>query len=113
MDWFKRLHGRQVAPGLEVRILRKLPRVIVIGSLIPLGLAVLARLLPAEPGVDPAKHINSVDIFAIATEITFLVAMFTVAIGAVVVHIMKGPAYVADPYELSHADRPEQPNADD
>jgi hypothetical protein len=30
----------------------------------------------------------------------------TVAIGCVVVWVMKGPAYVADAYPVSHANRP-------
>lgn len=89
-----------------MQILRKLPLVTFVGSLALLALTVIVRLWPAQPGVDAARHIRSVDIFAIATEITFLVAIFTVAIGCVVVHIMKGPAYVADSLPVSHADRP-------
>lgn len=108
MNWFKKIHGRRVPAGLEMQILQKLPRVTLMGAAIPIGLAVLVRMLPAEPGVDAAKFIKSVDIFAIACAITFFVAIFTVAIGAVVVYIMKGPAYVADAYEVSHADRPKR-----
>lgn len=106
MTWLNKLHGRRVPPGLELVILKKLPIVTLVGSLLPAGLALLARAVPVTPGVDAAKHIRTVDIFAIATEVTFLTAMLTVGIGAVVVHIMKGPAYVADPYPISHADRP-------
>lgn len=108
MNPFKKRHGRLVPPGLEMRILRSLPRVTLIGALMPAALSVLVRVMPPQPGVDVAKHIKSVDIFAIAIEITFLTAMFTVAIGAVVVHIMKGPAYMADSYPIPHSDRPVQ-----
>jgi len=38
--------------------------------------------------------------------ILFWTALFTVAIGAFVVMVMKGPAYVADAYPLSDSDRP-------
>ena len=106
MNFLRKLHDRKVPSGLEVEILRRLPRWTLVGSLVPVALAVLVRILPAEPGIDAAKHIKSVDIFAIATGITFLTAVFTIAIGAVIVHIMKGPAYVADAYPVSHADRP-------
>jgi len=106
IDPMRKRHGRLVPPGLELTILRKLPIVTLLGSLIPAGLALLVRLLPPTPGVDAAKHIRTVDIFAIATEITFLTGVFTVAIGAVVVHVMKGPAYLADSYPVSHSDRP-------
>jgi hypothetical protein len=101
-----KLHGRRVPPGLEWQILRRLPKITLAGSLIPVALAVLVRVLPSEPGADVAKHIKTVDIFAIATAITFLTAVLTVAIGCIVVYIMKGPAYVADAYPLQHADRP-------
>ena len=91
---------------MELRILRRLPVVTLVASLAVLALPVLARLMPLEPGVDPSKAARTVDIFAIATEITLLVAAFTVAIGCVVVHIMKGPAYAADSMPVQHADRP-------
>ena len=107
MDLFKRLHGRLEPPGLELLILRKLPRVTLLGTLLPVALAVLVRVMPPQAGVDVAKHIRSVDIFAIATTVTFWTAVFTVAIGCVVVHVMKGPAYVADPYPVEHADQPD------
>lgn len=106
MNWLTKLHGRRTPPGLEVQILRKLPLITAAGTLVILALPVIVRFWPAQPGVDVAKHIRSVDIFAIATEITLLTAVFTVAIGCVVVHIMKGPAYVADALPVSHADRP-------
>ena len=38
--------------------------------------------------------------------ITSLTAVFTVAIGAVIVFIMKGPGYVADAYEVNDAKVP-------
>ncbi len=108
MDFLKKHHERKVPPGLEVEILRRLPRVTIIGSLLLAAMAVIVRVLPPEPGVDAAKHIKTVDIFTIASSITFLTAVLTVAIGAVIVHIMKGPAYVADSYPVAHSDRPKQ-----
>jgi len=106
MGLFRKRHGRLVPPGLELQILRKLPRITLVGALLIAMLSVLVRVIPPQPGVDVAKHINSVDIFAIASAITFLTAVFTVAIGCVVVHIMKGPAYMADSYPVEHADTP-------
>jgi NADH:ubiquinone oxidoreductase subunit 5 (subunit L)/multisubunit Na+/H+ antiporter MnhA subunit len=106
MGWLTKIHGRKTPPGLEVRILKMLPRITLVGTLAIVAMPVIVRFWPAQPGVDAAKHIKSVDIFAIATEITLITAVFTVAIGCVVVHIMKGPAYVADGLPVSHADRP-------
>lgn len=113
MRWLTKLHGRKTPPGLELQILKRLPLMTLVGTLCVLALPVIVRLWPDQPGVDTAKHIRSVDIFAIATEITLLTAVFTVAIGCVVVHIMKGPAYVADSLEVQHSDRPKPPPQDD
>ena len=113
MNWLTRIHGRKTPPGLEVDILRKLPRITLLGTLTILALPVIVRLWPAQPGIDSAKHIKSVDIFAIATEITLITAVVTVAIGCVIVHIMKGPAYVADSFPVSHADRPKRAPSSD
>lgn len=106
MNLFNKLHGRRAAPGLEWQILKKLPRITAVGLLIPVALSVLVRVLPPEPGINIAKHIKTVDIFAIAAAISFLTAVLTLAIGCVVIYIMKGPAYVADAYPLQHADHP-------
>ena len=106
MNWLTKIHGRKTPSGLEVQILRKLPRVTLLGALTLLALPVIVRFWPEQPGIDAAKHIKSVDIFAIATGITLATAIFTIAIGCIVVHIMKGPAYVADAMPVSHADRP-------
>jgi hypothetical protein len=106
MGWLTKLHGRRTPPGREVQILRKLPLITFVGTLLVLALPVIVRFWPEEDAYDRARHIRSVDIFAIASEITLLVAAITVAIGCVIVHIMKGPAYVADSFEVQHSDRP-------
>lgn len=107
MNWFNKIHGRKTPRGLEAKVLLLLPRITLFGVLGVSSLSVIVRLWPVAQGVDAAKHIQSVEIFAIAIGITFLTAVFTVAIGAFVVHVMKGPAYVADAYPVSHADEPE------
>ena len=89
-----------------MRIWKKLPLMTLAGTLAVVALPVLVRILPSAPEADRAKHIRSVDIFAIATEITLIAAVFTVALGCIVVHIMKGPAYRADSLPVEHADRP-------
>ena len=106
MNFLRKLHQRKTPPGKEWVILRLVPKAALLGVLIPIALAVIVRVLPADPGIDNAKHIMSVDIFAIAFTITYFTILFTVALGAVIVNIMKGPAYVADAYPLQHADKP-------
>ncbi len=106
MKLFKRLHNRCEPPGLEMAILRKLPLVLLIGTLIPVAMAVLVRVIAHPAGADIDKRILSVDIFAIATALTFWTAVFTVAIGCFVVLVLKGPAYVADAYPINDSPRP-------
>ncbi|MGB5334810.1 MAG: hypothetical protein WBN07_04265 [Woeseiaceae bacterium] len=106
--YFKRLHDGCEPPGLERAILRRLPKALLIGTAIPLCLSLLVRILPAADDMDPSKAVLSVDIFAFATTLTFWTAILTVAIGCVVVVIMKGPAYVADAYPVAHSSRPKE-----
>lgn len=111
--YLKRLHDRCEPPGLEWAILRRLPVALLVGTLIPAGLSILVRMLPPAEGVDAPKAVLNVDIFSFAALITFWAAVLTVAIGCVVVAIMKGPAYVADAYPVAHANRPTTDAGDD
>ena len=106
MSWLTKIDERKTPPGFEVRIWKKLPLITILGTLAIAAMPVLVRILPSAPEIDQAKHIKTVDIFAIATQISLLTAVFTVAIGCVIVHIMKGPAYVADSLPVEHSDRP-------
>lgn len=113
MRYFKRLHDGCEPPGLERAILRRLPKALIVGTLIPVSLSGLVRIMPRPAGVDAAKAILDVDIFAFASALTLWAAVLTVAIGCIVVVIMKGPAYVADAYPVAHANRPREKNDDD
>lgn len=106
--FFKKLPGFVKTPaGKERVILRWIPKITLIGSLL-IGLpSLIARLYPwaLDPSETP-KAIMTVDIYVLGLLVLFWTAVFTVAIGAFVVMVMKGPAYVADAYPLSDADRP-------
>jgi hypothetical protein len=108
MDFLKVLPGsRREPPGLERTVLRKLPVVALGGTLVPLFFAIASRVFPPAGGeVELARHLGFVDAFAVAAAVTLWTAVFTVAIGAFVVRVMKGPAYVADRYDLHDPDRP-------
>lgn len=108
MGLFKKLHDRVEPPGLETKLLKALPWAALMSLALPLLIAVGARAYTNFVRVDnPSKLLTSVDIFAVSVAATLLTAVFTVAIGCVVVWVMKGPAYVADAYPVSHANRPE------
>ncbi len=99
--WLTKLPGYQVyEPGLERRVLRELPQFTLLGIL-AIGLpSLLARLFLS------AKAQYMTDILVIATEVFFLSMVMTVAIGAFIVMLAKGPAYVADAYPLIDSERP-------
>ena len=99
---FKRLPGQVPTPaGAERVVLRRLPRILLIGTLL-LGLPPLAaRLL-----TDMAPGLAMVDIYCVSLIVLHWTVVFTVAIGAFIVFVMKGPAYIADHYELPDEDAP-------
>ena len=77
------------------------------GTLIPILVSLGSRLFPPQgPAAAVTKHIKTMDILAIATGLTLWTAILTVTIGCFVVIVMKGPAYVADRYDLIDADKP-------
>lgn len=93
--------SRREPPGLEWTILRRLPVFVLAGTMVPVLFALAAQWWP--PALDPvatAKHLTQARFLAIGAVITAWTAAFTVAIGCVTVVLMKGPAYVADAYEL-------------
>lgn len=111
MRYLRKINNNREPAGLEWKILRKLPHVLIGGTLIPLFIAGTSRLFPPEgTAIEIARHIGMIDILSIATGITIWTAVFTVAIGCVTVVLMKGPGYVADGYEVSDSDEPKQDN---
>ena len=102
-----KLHNKRHPAGLERVILKKIPKVLLAGIFIPLFMSLFARLFPSgASAVDIAKYQLSVDILSVSLAFLTFTAAFTVTIGCIIVVLMKGPAYVADAYELEDADQP-------
>jgi hypothetical protein len=98
--WLNRLPGFQrSAPGLEWALWKKLPLLLALGTLLPLAVAGL-WWLAAEEVPTPAQDRDFwlVMYRLIAVVVFHWTAVLTVAIGCVIVMVMKGPAFVADPY---------------
>lgn len=108
MNWLRKLpDSRRHPPGLEWRLLRRIPHILLLGTLLPVLAASAARLLPLAGGAqEAATTLKLIDIFAFSTVILHWTLVLTVAIACVIVWLMKGPAYVADAYPLPDADRP-------
>jgi hypothetical protein len=108
MSLFNILPNFQKSPaGMERSILRRLPRVLWVGTALAALMAGVMRLLPwSGSEAEVVTRITTVDIYLISLVIFHWTMVFTVAIGAFIVLVMKGPAYVADAYPLNDADRP-------
>lgn len=108
MSLMNKLPGsRREPPGLEWYILRRMPLWVLIATLIPAAFYLYAAAFPGPADTETVeKYLSSVGIAVIATILTLWTAAFTIAIGCVVVWIMKGPGYVADAYPLVDADQP-------
>ena len=103
----KKLHNRREPPGMERKILRKMPWLVAGNLVVPVLMMQLARVFLSDPAMaDADKYLTGVDIFAIAIGLTVATALLTIAIGCVIVMVMKGPAYVADAYELDDRAEP-------
>jgi hypothetical protein len=108
---FNKLPGfTQAPPGDERRVLRLLPKVLVFGSLLLTLPALLVRLLiTLAPELESATLVSTVDIYSISLVVLHWTVVLTVGIAAFIIMVMKGPAYVADPYPLIETDEPDLP----
>lgn len=111
MNWIDRLpRSSKTPPGQERQVLRLLPALLLMGTVL-LGLPSLgARLFPWDATeAEVAALVLRIDILAVGAVFVHWTAGLTVAIGALVVVVMKGPAYVADAYPVNDADVPRHP----
>lgn len=113
MNLFNKLPGfERSAPGLEQRIWRRLPAVLLWGTLLPLLLVVMNHALrPADPwtgGHDAALLLWDYTLFGVV--VLHWTLVLTLALACFIVRVMKGPAYVADAYPLP--DRPDSATHD-
>lgn len=111
MRLLNRLPGSvPVQPGLERAVLRAIPFALAAGLGILLLPSMLIRLWswPLD-AIQLQALITKADIYAFGAMLCYCNLMVAIAIGAFIVMLMKGPAFVADPYPLSDADRPADP----
>ena len=107
MPWLNKLpNSIRSASGLEWALWRKLPLIFLVGTALPLLVAVLLHLLSNDESDAHARWLQMVDYVVAGVVIFHWTAVLTVAIGCVVVMLMKGPGFVADGFEVSHSDQP-------
>jgi hypothetical protein len=99
MNLFNELAGfERSAPGLEHRVWRRLPALLLWGTLLPLGLALLNHALaPQASGSGAADSALLLwDYTMFGAVLLHWTLLLTLALGCFIVRVMKGPAYVAD-----------------
>jgi hypothetical protein len=107
MDWLKKLpNSIRSASGLEWTLWRKLPLILLVGTAVPLAGAVALHVFTDQSSTADERWLQTMDYMVAGVVIFHWTAVLTLAIGCVVVMLMKGPGYVADPMELSHSDKP-------
>ena len=98
---FRKVDDYREPPGLERVVLSKLPLFWAGGTAVPLLVILLGRLIPAAgPALEMAKQQRILDFIMFGALLTVWTAALTVAIGCLVVIVMKGPHYAADSYYL-------------
>ncbi len=111
MNWLRILPGSvRSASGLEWTLWRKLPLILVVGTALPLLVLLALHLIYADGSSAQERWLQMADYIVAGVVIFHWTVVGTVAIGCVVVMLMKGPGYVADPMEVSHSDRPRVDN---
>lgn len=105
MELFKQLPGFTPSPpGIERVALRYLPAAAIWGTL-ALSLMLLAvRLFLVD---EWTAALSRAEIFIISLTVLYWGALLTGTIAAIIVMVMKGPAYVADAYPLPDSDQPD------
>lgn len=99
--------GDRDPSGLEWRILRLLPEAFLAGNVLPVLAAAAMRLLPAPEGVTAVtKHLQLIDAVAAGLIVTCWFGTLALAIGCLIIVVMKGPVLTADSYPLIDFDRP-------
>jgi uncharacterized membrane protein len=113
MNWLRKIPGaRRAASGLEWVIWRKLPWILLGGTALLL-LALLTLHWLVEPSnAATERWLQTASYMVIGALIFHWTAVVTVGIGCVIVMVMKGPAYAADSYPVSHSDQPRQTEPD-
>ena len=100
MSVLNRLPGSRRSPhGFEWVLWKRLPAILLLGTVLPVAAGlVLWWLAPAQPTAAEASDLLRVRYQLVGLVLLHWTMVLTVAIGCIVVLVMKGPAYVADPY---------------
>jgi hypothetical protein len=108
----RKLHDHRYPPGLERKILLKIPKYLLGSIIIPLFMVIFVRLPPVESlftstAEEALKLHTTIDFLSIAIFVAVLPVILALFIGCIIVILMKGPAYIADAYDVDDTDDPD------
>jgi hypothetical protein len=107
MNPFNRLPASRRSPsGLEWPLLKKLPAVLLTGTLLCAGFALL--LQSGWLGLDE-KETQTAQYATIGLMLFHWMSVLMLGLGCVIVVVMKGHAYVMDAYVLPDSESPQHP----
>ena len=100
MNALSRLPGFKRSPsGLEWALWKRLPAILVLGTAVPIGLALaLWWAAPGQPSAAEERDLLLLTYKLIGLVVLHWTLVLTLSIGCVIVLVMKGPAFVADAY---------------
>lgn len=115
MALLNRLSGFTRSPhGREWALLKRLPAILALGTALPGAVAVAVWWgASSQPAADEAQDLLLLTYRLIGLVVLHWTLVLTVAIGCVIVLVMKGPAFVADAYALpgrAEGDDPVKPD---
>jgi hypothetical protein len=102
MKYLQKLDGFQRSPaGLEWHIWKKLHVILTAGTALPLLASAGAYVLDGlDTAAQNARAVEQFFYVMLGVVMLHWTLVLTLAIGCVIVMLMKGPAYVADAYEM-------------
>lgn len=100
MNALNRLPGFRRSPaGREWALFKRLPAILVLGTAVPIGVALaLWWAAPGQPSAAEQRDLLLLTYRLIGLVVLHWTLVLTLAIGCVIVMVMKGPAFVADAY---------------
>lgn len=106
MSLLQRLSFKPERPGLEWAIWRRLPALLAWGIVLPVVFAVVRRWAsaPATPAQERLLLVG--DYTLVGFVVLYVSLLAAVAVGCLVVIVMKGPARVADAYPVNDRSTP-------
>jgi hypothetical protein len=107
MNYFNKLTGFQRSPaGLEWKIWKKLHIILAVGTALPLLASAGAYVLDGlDAATQNARAVEQFFYVMLGLVMLHWTLVLTLAIGCVIVMLMKGPAYVADAYPMEEPPR--------